>query len=1010
MTIQRMLAKPAALLLLCVLFTLSAFSQTKIITGKVSDDKGQPVQGATVTVKGTKGGASTGADGTYRLTVPASATTLVISSVGFTSQEITIGTQSSIDIALVASSQALNEVVVVGYGTVRKKDLTGSVASVQAKDFNKGTYTAPDQLIQGKVAGVQVINNTGAPGGGATVKIRGNTAVTGTGQPLYVIDGIPLDGRSARAGVLTPNLGGAGGDKTNTPAGNPLNFINPADIASIDVLKDASATAIYGSRAAYGVVIITTKRGQSGQPKLDLGASVGASHIMRTIKVLNASQYAQALDYYGVPTSNNYGSNVDAMDAITRTGVTQNYSAAISGGNDNGKYRLSLGYLDQQGIVRKSDFKKYSVGFSSNYKFLENRRLGLDINVITNQYNENIPPITNNAGASNSLIGQALQWNPTRPLKIGDSLNNFAGTIVNPLSMQEGYNDYSKVTTALASISPYYKITNDLEYRMLFSINYSNGSRRTSIAPYLIALPDIAYKGWAAIGNAELITQQVTHTLNYNKQITTDLNLSAVVGYEYMKFTNKGSYMQGYGPGSGAVGSPGFGNYDLDFTNYIQFSNTANRTIASFIDPTSELQSYFGRVNLNYKDRYLLTATLRADGSSKFGENNKYGYFPSVAAAWNIAKEDFFKTDMLNQLKLRAGYGKTGNQEFPAGAAQAKYSFTANGGLGQVNSPNPDLKWQQDAQYNFGLDFAILNSRISGSVDYFHKTTTDLLFPNVQIDPAPPGNVIRWTNLPGQVINKGVEVSLTGGIVRTNDFTWDLTVNASFIKNNVTGLPAPIQTGTLSGQGLSNTFVETIRNGYPINAFWTRIFEGIDKGTGQAVYKDNGNTFSYAGNPNPSTVLGVSTSLNYKKLAVTVNMNGAFGQKIYNNTLNNVINVGNIRGRNIALSEYQAPVKEALSNPVTSSSRFIESGNYMKMANATISYGIGNIGKTFKNANIYVTGQNLFVITKYKGFDPEVNIDQAAGASGGNQVPSVGIDYQAYPSARTITLGLNLSL
>ncbi|MDO6432051.1 SusC/RagA family TonB-linked outer membrane protein [Flavitalea sp. BT771] len=1009
MTIQRMLAKSVGFVVLCVLFTLTAFSQTKTITGKVSDDKGAPIQGATVAVKGTKSGASTGLDGTYRITVPAGASTLVISSVGYKSQEVAIGDQASIDVALVSSSASLNEVVVVGYGTVRKKDLTGSVASVQAKDFNKGTFTAPDQLIQGKVSGVQVINNSGAPGGGTTVKVRGNSAITGSGQPLYVLDGIPLDGRSARGGLVTPNLGGAGGDKTNTPAGNPLNFINPSDIASIDVLKDASATAIYGSRAAYGVVIITTRRGASGQPKLDLSASVGASKIMRQIKVLNAAQYAKAIDYYGVAATNNYGKSVDAMDAIMHTGINQTYNAAISGGNENGKYRLSLGYLDQQGIIRKTDFKKYSVGFNSNFKFLENRRLGLDLNIITNQYGENIAPITNNAGASGSLIGQALQWNPTRPLKIGDSLNNFEGTIVNPLSMQEGYTDKSKVTTALASISPYYKITDNLEYRMLFSINYSTGDRRAMLAPFLIALPDIKHKGWAGIATSELVTQQVTHTINYNKQVTDNLSVNAVVGYEYMKFSNKGTTMAGFGPGDGSATSAGFGNYGLDLFNYIQYSNTANRTISSFVDPTYELQSYFARVVLNWKDRYFLTGTFRADGSSKFGENNRYGYFPSVAAAWNVTKESFWSSEVISQLKLRAGWGKTGNQEFPPGSARARYTFRDNGGLGQTNSPNPNLKWQSDKQYNFGLDFGILNNRFSGTVDYFHKATSDLLFPSTQIDPAPPTNVILWKNLAGLVVNKGVEVSLTGAIIQGKDFTWDLSVNATFIKNMVSGLPAPIQTGALSGQGVSGTLVETIRNGYAINSFWTRIFEGLDKTTGQAVYKDNGNIFYYAGNPNPSTLLGLSTTLAYKKLSLTVNMNGALGQKIYNNTLNNVLNVGSINGgRNIALTVFNSPIKEAFSNPVTSSSRFIESGSYLKMANSTLSYSIGNISKWIKGANVFVTGQNLFVITKFKGFDPEVNVDEGAG--GVNAIPSVGIEYMPYPTARTFTLGLNFSL
>jgi len=984
-----------ALLLFCFNQT---YAQTRTVTGTVTDQNGKGIPGVTVSVKGTNNATQTDATGVYRINVGDNAT-LVFSSVGYGSMEMPVGNRTAMDASMTANNGNLSEVVVIGYGTARRKDLTGSVATVNEKDFNKGTYTAPDQLIQGKVAGVQVLNNSGQPGGGTTVKIRGNSAVTGSGQPLYVVDGVPLDGRSSLPGLNAQNIG-------NTPGSNPLNFINPADIASIDVLKDASATAIYGSRAAYGVVLITTKRGQSGQARIDAGASVGVSTIMRRIDVLDATQYRSALTYYGLGNGNDKGSDVDALDAILRNGVTQNYNVAISGGNENGRYRFSTSLLNQDGIVRKSDFKKYTADFTSSFKFLESKKLGLDFTVISSQYIADLAPISNDAGSTGSLIGQALQWNPTEPLKYKgangqDSLNIKAGDVVNPLAMSEAYRDRAKVTTVLASISPYYKFTSWLEYRMQYSINYSIGNRRASIQQF-INLADVKGKGWASIATNELTTQQLTHTLNFNKKIASDLNLNAVVGFEYLKFTNKGSSISAYGPDIPG----GFGNYGLDYTDYIQYSNSANRTINSFVDPVSELQSYFGRAIINYKDKYLLTGTIRADGSTKFGSKNRYGYFPSFSAAWNIDREDFFETGFLTTLKLRASWGKTGNQEFPAGAAQAKYSFTTNGGLGQVNNPNEDLKWQSDKQENIGLDFGLMKGRITGSVDVFKKTTTDLLFPSAPIQPAPPGSVVRWVNLDGEIVNKGIEASVNASIVNQKDFTWDFGVNASFIKNNVTGLSAPIYTGGLHGQGVSGTLVETIQNGLPLNAFFTRRFEGFDKTSGQAIYTDAGATFYYVGNPNPKTILGISTSLRYKALSLTVNMNGAMGQYIYNNTLNNVINVGSIAGgRNIGVSVYENPVKESFANPVTSSSRFIEKGNYLKMSNATLSYGIGNLGRNFKGATVYVTGQNLFVITNFTGFDPEVNVDK-----NNNGIPSVGIEYTPYPTARTITVGINFSL
>jgi len=505
----------------------------------------------------------------------------------------------------------------------------------------------------------------------------------------------------------------------------------------------------------------------------------------------------------------------------------------------------------------------------------------------------------------------------------------------------------------------------------------------------------------AAISNSELTTQQITHTLNFNKEIFSDFNLNAVCGFEYMKFTRKGFALNGYG-----VQGIGFGNYGLDYTNYVQYSDVSGRSISSFADPITELQSFFGRTIFNYKDKYLLTATLRADGSTKFGEDNKYGYFPSFAAAWNISNEKFFKIDLINSLKVRAGWGKTGNQEFPSGSAQARYSFQDNGTRIQVNSPNPDLKWQSDKQYNIGVDFSILDNRVSGTLDYFNKITTDLLFPSPPIQPAPPLSVVRWINLAGKIINKGLEVLINGAVIRNKEFSWDLSVNATFMKNNVSGMPSPVSTGYLQGPGTSGASVEVIQNGLPMNAFFTRKFLGMDKATGFAIYQDGGNSFYYVGNPNPKTLVGISSTLRYKKLTFTANMYGAFGQDIFYNTLLNVINVSGINaGRNIGLSVYEDPVKESFANPVTASSRFILKGNYLKMANLTIGYALGNVLKSFKEANIYITGQNLFIITKYPGFDPEANYDGNI-----NGVPSLGIDFVQYPSSRTVIFGLSFSL
>ena len=990
------------LLLLSLFLPIAGYAQTaRQVSGKVLDGTGTGLPGVTVLVPGTTTGTSTGSDGGFQLSVPANATKLSFSFVGYGTQVVDITGRNTISVTLKDDAQALGDVVVVGYGTVQKSDLTGAVSTVGTKEFNKGTFTSPDQLLQGRTSGVQITQNSGQPGGASTIRIRGNSAVTGTGQPLYVVDGVPLDGRSARPGLNT-SLG-------DSPDSNPLNFLNPADIESLTVLKDASATAIYGLRAAYGVVLITTKRGKVGEPKFDFGVSGGFSNIMRRIKVLNADQFRQALTYYGAPATNDLGQNNDPLGAILQTGPLQNYTGAVSGGGENARYRLSLGYLDQKGIVKKTGFQKYTANFVTNAKFLESKRLGIDINITASQSREQLAPITNNGDFRGSLIGQALQWNPTDRLYNDDGSPYVRqGQVINPVAQQQYYNDNARVTTALASVSPYYKFNDWLEYRALFAANYSTGIRRTSIDQRL-NIQDYQNLGYAAISTTELQTQQMTHTLNFNKKVATDLNLNALLGYEYTKFNYSGTGLSGRGPAN-ADGTPiGFGTYGLDYTNYLQYSNPSGRLISSFVDPVTELQSFFGRAILNYKERYLLTATLRADGSTKFGDNNKYGYFPSVSAAWDISQENFLKSkyESLNQLKLRIGYGRTGNQEFPAGSARSQFLFQANnGGLVQTTNANPNLKWQSDEQYNAGLDVALFNNRVTLSADYFYKRTTDLLYPNIPGFPAAPGgSSVIWQNLNGVIVNKGVELLLGVTAVDNARVGISFSANATFVKNNVTGLPNAliIQTGTLSGQGLSGVLAETIQNGQPLNGFFLPTYNGLNPSTG--LYNDF-TPASYAGNPNPTAIAGLSATFRYSKLSLITNFNGIFGNKIYNNTFNSVLNVSQIRaGKNIALSEYEGGVKESLANAVTPSTRFLESGNFVKLSNVTLSYALGDIGKVFKGASIYAIGQNLFVITKYRGFDPEVNTNKSSGV-----VPSAGIDYTGYPSARTFTFGVNFSL
>lgn len=983
--------------LLFICYAGTALAQNSTVSGRVVSS-GENLQSATVIIAELNKSTSTDQNGRFTLSdVPLGTYTLEVKHVGyqdFLTQIEVSTTTAPLDITIQREDDSIEEVTVVGYASVQKKDLTGAVSVVTEKDFNIGPFTAPDQLIQGKAPGVQMINNSGQPGGETTVRIRGNSAVTGSGQPLYVVDGMALDGRSPR-----PFRSAATG---STPGGNPLVFLNPNDIESMEILKDASATAIYGARAAYGVVLINTKRGKAGALEVNVNANSGISSLMRRINVLDGNQYRSALAQYGL-SSGDYGDNIDALGAITRQAVNQDYNISMSGGTEDSKFRASIGYQDQEGILIKSGFKKVSGAVNANFKMLESKKLGVDLGFFGTQTNEQIAPVTTDAGFESSLVGQALAWNPTEPLHHPDGTLNikYGSSIINPLGMSEANNDHARVSTLIGSVSPYYKFNDWLEYRIIGAVNYSSGIRRASTRSW-INIPAIVENedggirgGEASYANNELITSQLTHTLTFNKEIAEKLNLNAMLGYEYMNFVYRGMDFRGIN----------YGDIDVDYTDALQAGTAGNRTVNSFADPTTELQSYFARAILNYEDKYLLTATIRRDGSTKFGENNKYGNFPSFSAAWNIRNERFMNdVQWLSELKLRAGWGRTGNQEFPAGASMNRYSFTNDGVTTWVNNRNVDLRWQSDEQVNIGIDFGLLRGKLTGSIDFFNKTTTDLLYPTIPAYPAAPNTPIIWQNINGQIQNKGIEIALHSTIIDKEDFQWNIGGNLTLLQNEVSNMNDVILTGALSGQGVSGATVQVIQAGYPMFAIMTREYLGLDA-SGFSTYTDDGFTMMYLGNPNPNALLGINTDLSIQKFTLSANFNGMFGQDLYNNTLNTVIPITNLGNRNVAENLIGGSTQEALTNPAAPSSRYIENGSYLKLANATIGYKIGNIGTSLKNMNIFLNGTNLLLFTNYRGFDPEVNTSKGVGAT-----PSAGIDYIGYPPARTFNLGVNFSL
>jgi TonB-dependent starch-binding outer membrane protein SusC len=998
--------RKAAMLLLAVI-GFTAFAKAQTVTGTVTDSKGDPVSGISVTVKGTTKGTSTNAQGVFTLSGVATGATLVFTGTGFTSQEARVAS-GAVNVSMATSTSNLNEVVVIGYGSVRKKDLTGSVVSVQAKNFNKGPINNPDQLLLGKVAGLQVINNSGQPGAATVIKIRGTNTLRSGNNPLYVIDGVPLDGRSPRPSAFVSGVG-------NTPDINPLNFLNPADIVSMDILKDASASAIYGSRGANGVILVTTRKGSVGTAKVEFNATYGISGIMRKIDVLDAAGYRAAQKRYnnGAAGSDS-GKNVDAFkEILQKNAPTQNYSVAVSGGNDNGKYRASFLVSDQKGIIRKSGLKKYIGNFNGQYKFLD-QKLSFDFNVTAATLAEQIAPISNDAGSAGNLISLALIWNPTLELKRSNGLYNQANRSgqVNPMALSDAYFDYSSLQQTLASFTAGYKILPNLEYKLLYGVNYGAGSRKTELQGWIGQTGGAADgQGVASVASAKLFSQTITHTLNYNKDVTKDLSLNALVGYEYWKtaFEGNGTSTSGFSLNlNQATVNPNYHYYD----NMVN-GNLSNLRTFSYKNPTVDLQSFFGRAVLNFKDKYLFTGTLRADGSSRFGTNNKYAYFPSAAFAWNINNEEFMKgITAVNSLKLRLGYGQTGNQDFnPSDAALFTGGYTGPGSFNNNQFGNPNLKWETVSSINGGIDFGLFKNRVYGFIDYFSKKTTDPILDFVISQPVAGSGTI-YKNLDGKngtqeawITNKGAEISLGVTVIDKKDFTWDVVLNTTFIKNSfqspdLAGVPFVKNTGALNGQGTSNAYAQVIAHNQPLNVYYLQIFDGFDA-NGIAKYKAG--DVQFAGDPNPKGFFGFSSNIAYKAWGLGINMHGSFGNKIYNNTLMSVLNISNIvGGRNI----YSGLVGngENTANAISPSTRFLEKGDFLKMGNATLSYRVGNY-KALKNVNLFLTGTNLFVISNYTGFDPEVNVNKAL-----NGVPSLGIDYIGYPTARAVTFGINFSL
>jgi TonB-linked SusC/RagA family outer membrane protein len=997
-----------------LLLTLLAHSQDKVVSGKVTDSKdGSGVAGVTVTPKGGTSGTQTGIDGSYRISVGPSVTALVFSSVGFTTQEVSISGKTSVDVALSGTVSSLNEVVVIGYGTRMKKDLTGSVTAVTAKDFNKGSITTPEQLIAGKVAGVQITSNGGAPGSGSTIRIRGGASLNASNSPLIVIDGVPID-----------NNGISG-------SANALALINPNDIESFNILKDASATAIYGSRASNGVIIITTKKGRSGKMRFNFSTQYSLSTLPKEADVLTPAQFRAYVNSHGTPAQIALMGNAstDWQNEIYNNASTTDNNLSMSGSVKNLPYRVSIGFLSQDGILRTGNLERKSASITLNPKFFKDH-LKIDLNLKG--------AINNTRFADEGAIGTAVRFDPSQP--VHSDAKRYGGYFewldpssttglrklspLNPVGLLEQRKDKSEVKRSIGNIQFDYKLHffPDLHVNLNLGYDISQGEGTVvvndSAASSYRRSPDAKHGG---VNNRYL--QKKSNTLletylNYTKDIKSiNSRVDAIAGYSYQDFSAT-NYSGKLDPNGILVDKDG--KHWTPYSDYASDGYLISSPTFRYDKPENRLISFFGRVNYSYKGKYLLTGTIRKDGSSRFSKDNRWGWFPSGAFAWRMKDENFLKNvNALSELKLRLGYGVTGQQDgianygyiprYSVANSQAQYQFgNTFYDLYRPDGYNPNLKWEQTATYNVGLDYGFLNNRISGTVDVYLKKTTDLL--SVIDQPAGTNFSNKILANIGDMENRGVEFTINAQPVRTKTLTWDLGFNITYNKNKITKLTFtndPNFPGNLVG-GIAGGVGSTIQIhsvGYPKSSFY--VYQQVYDKAGKPIenlFEDRNrdgqinvdDLYRYK-SPDPEAFLGANSSVSWKKWNAGFSLRGSFGNYMYNNRFSNTGVQRNIIDPLGFLANGSTNLLETNftgnGDKYLLSDYYIENASFVRMDYINFGYNAGAVAGKNTNLRIGVNVQNVFTITKYKGVDPEV---------------FGGIDNNFYPRPRIYALNVNL--
>lgn len=961
----------------------------KVISGSVIDQlTGLPLEGATVSIKGTKKSVLTDKNGQFTITVSDAKASLIVGYIGYNEQTIAVGNNTTIAIQLISAASDLSQVVVVGYGSQNKKDLTGAVKSVKAESFNRGIINAPQQLLQGKVAGVNVTSASGEPGAILGITVRGPGGVRTGSTPLFVIDGIPLDNSS-------------------TGGGDPLNFLNPQDIESMDVLKDASATAIYGARGANGVIIITTKKGKSGISTFNFGSSVGVSSLARALPVFDAAQFRTEVAKLGVAVDDKLG-NTDWQKEITRTAITQNHNLTMSGGADKFTYYASFGLQKQEGIIRQNQLDRYNGRINATQK-LWNDKLIIDAFLSYSSTVNNRPNI-------GSVIGDAISNNPTYPAFDANGNPAIYQNINNPLLTFNLEKDVTTINRMIASISPSLTITKGLVYKFNLGIDNSTSTRDFQSLANAVPQRDGRLQTTNSINRNVLIENYLTYNFKVN-----DHSFSTLAGHSFQEV-----YLQGRTWSINRfpitpvepIYNPGIGQ-ELTLAN--------NRPSGYALK--NELQSFFGRVNYSYKNKYLATVNFRADGSSKFGTNNKYGFFPSFSLGWKISEENFLQNGPFSNLKLRAGWGQTGNQEIPSKITQALFTSVISGstsypldntntypaGTTYARLANPDIQWEVSTQTDIGLDFGLFNNKLVGSIDYFNKISNNILLEVIPADPIQPATTY-WTNIKDmQISNKGLELELEYKVKSEGAFTYSVGGNITSIKNVVTNSPySVIQSGSASGSGLTSATINGYINNQPIGTFFLREWTGVDA-NGISTYNDvdkdgiiSDKDRRALGTALPNLMYNFFGNFAYKGFDAVINFNGVSGNKIYDNTANSNFYKNKLSKSVNTTAEAIAVPNESINNAAPVSSRFLKDGSFFRLNNLALGYTLNTkslpIGKYISSLRVSLTGQNLFVATKYDGYDPEVNTDRTI-----NGISSYGIDYLSYPKAKSFIFSLNIT-